>query len=217
MRSHLSRFTATVFLLAAISGCQEHSQLNEKEQMPKLQFPTDDRTIIEDVGIKSAYLGMPANELGPEWKSEGSDINPRNPSLKRYSYTNRVKGLNIGVSDGKIICINFCYGPEWKIMPFQGKTSSGIGSDSTVEEIIHTYGQPDSMNVIPWKGKEEVSLSYLIRGLFITLTDGQVRSISICEPEPDYDRDLYEDLGDVSKYRSIKPKHPRKDMPPRNI
>jgi hypothetical protein len=171
--------------------------------------PNNDAVVRPGFGLKVCYVGMPLTKLRGEWSNV--NLPGEDPELFKEYLTNRKSGLTI-THDSKKIKVIFIYFRSKDHKPFSGRIEGGVSASSAVEDVIHAMGQPDHMSITTGTqfsehpGAEEISLLYLEKGIDFAFVKGQLQHVAIFAPEPDYDREFWQDIGDTQAYRAIVPK-----------
>jgi hypothetical protein len=190
-------------------GCGETTTPQALPDLSKLE----DDVIVAGFGTKSVHLGMSVDELGPNWV-RGSELYPDLPT-QNHTFYNRKVCILFKERDGRIEGVRYFYDPNGTDAerPFAGRTQEGIEASSTIENVIKTYGQPETIMATIADGnygrpvdlmRDRVTLRYLLRGFLFDFRATKLSSIEVYPPDPDYDRELYQDAGPVALYRAIK-------------
>jgi hypothetical protein len=160
-------------------------------------------------GLADCHIGMLLSDLRGEWSNV--NLPGEDPELFKEYLTNRKAGLEI-THDGKKVKGVFIHFRSKEHKPFSGRIEGGISASSAVEDVIHAMGQPDQMSITTGTqfsehpGAEKISLLYLEKGIEFAFVKGQLQHVAIAAPEPDYDREFWQDIGDTQAYRAIVPK-----------
>lgn len=99
------------------------------------------------------------------------------------------KGVDVRVMNGKITSM-FFYFYSRSHVNFDGKTSAGIGRNSTIDDVIRSYGNPSKVgnSMVPssgaMPGAHEISLVYPSMGIEFTFWDRRLADVRIYEARP---------------------------------
>lgn len=191
----------TFLLVAILCGCRDGDQASKIGE---------ENVIIPGYGTKTVHRGMAIEDLGDGWierKWEGEPLYLEMDNLEQGIAANWHPG-----EEGMHGCAFIFSGQnlvESGMKPFQGKTDKGISAQSSIEDVIHTYGQPEIMNASSQlddqldQGGYELDLYYKKIGLNFFFKYGKLQQVSVSEPDLDFDPKYHDDLGDVSEYRAI--------------
>lgn len=77
--------------------------------------------------------------------------------------------------------INNDFGPK---SDFKGRTDTGIGGDSSIDDVIMKYGKPDEYlkGTGPYGNGQEISLSYVNKGISFTFLNNRLSDIRVFSP-----------------------------------
>ncbi|GAA4299299.1 hypothetical protein [Nibribacter koreensis] len=159
-----------IALVALIVGC-------------KVSKPTTSQigaTIIEGIGIQGIRVG---DKIDDVLKITGKPS--KNDDEYYYFYD---KGFEFTVSDNKVKTIFFYYLSK-KYQPFNGPTDKGIKKESTIEEVLERYGEPERTgksimsSYSDFAGQEDYNLNYYSKGITFTFYNKKLADIRIYKQE----------------------------------
>ncbi len=130
--------------------------------------------IVEGVGLTGCKIGD--DEAAFKRLFGGTSSNGQFVSL--------AKGVEAATVDGRIVSLIFHFSSS-SFGVFGGETLKGIGRTSSPEDVMGTYGKPESLKdgpgpmTSPTSWKQELSIRYWSRGLIFTFWDGQLADIRV--------------------------------------
>ena len=133
-------------------------------------------TIIEGSGIQGISVGDNINDV---LKVIGK---PSNFDEEYYSFYD--KGVDFAVEDNKVHTI-FLYYISKVHQPFNGQTETGINKESTIEEVIERYGEPERIgksilsSYSGFPGQEDYNLNYYSKGITFTFYNKKLADIRV--------------------------------------
>ncbi|NOY30739.1 MAG: hypothetical protein GXP28_11400 [Planctomycetes bacterium] len=191
----------TAFVLVLLLACASIVLLSCKQQ----QEPNFDlsmlkkNTIIPGVGVKGCIAGMRTKDLGERWTRVVG------------GFCESSRGIVAIEKNERVLHVLFVFdsNDDWGDfeVAFSGGTREGITSTSSIEDVILTYGQPTSISaVFRFERRERhVGLMYPEKGIDFRFLEDKLHRVYVYEATFDYDPQFFTDIGDVSKYRAIKP------------
>lgn len=188
--------------MAALLACAS-AVLASCTNQPKAQIvPSSDNVVIPGRGIKSCYVGMPISQLQGKWTSREQE----DPLLRDY-LQNAQAGIAAVKKNQELFTVHFLYvADEYPDIhtTYKGKTDKGISPTSTIESVIHAYGQPRQIAaVISENRNKNVTLYYDEAGIYFKFVNGILQGFGVQAPNDKYPASWSEDIGNTSEYRSI--------------
>jgi hypothetical protein len=142
--------------------------------------PRDSRTILPGLGLKDCRIGAPIQAA--------RDVFGK-PSSEEGGYLQFADmGVEASTKDGKIETLFFHFRSRTH-KAYPGKTDKGIGPESTIEEVINQYGDPDRIGQStvsefgPEPGAKEHYLPYGKLGLAFTFYDKRLANVRVSAKE----------------------------------
>lgn len=160
----------------------------------------DEQVITAGIGLSACPIGCDKHQfvsLFSESKNIGSYVHVGNhgieASVKRghiaavffYFNTNRTRESNTGAPtdllEKWITWNNSEFGAK---SDFNGRTNTGIGADSSINDVIKTYGKPEEYweGPGPYSKGQEIGLDYSSKGIFFTFIDNRLSDIRVFSP-----------------------------------
>lgn len=101
---------------------------------------------------------------------------------------NPERGIEVKYFKDRLILVGFIYRDE-RFTPFQGRTSSGLGKDTTINEVLSLHGKPahDSNYKMPKSGNRSRILYYDHLGIDYEFKNEKLQSVSVYPPNIDID------------------------------
>ncbi|MEO7106425.1 MAG: hypothetical protein ABIZ09_08640 [Rhodoferax sp.] len=130
--------------------------------------------IVESIGLKGCKIGD--DDAAFQRLFGGTSANGH--------LISEAKGVEAATTHGKIVSLIFHFSSS-SFGVFDGETLMGIGRQSSPEDVIRTYGKPESLQDGPgpltsatsWK--QELSIRYWSKGLTFTFWDGRLADIRV--------------------------------------
>jgi len=148
--------------------------------VPALPAKDDGHTILPGVGLKGCRIGAPLEDARKQFGEPSSD----GGSYIHFA----AQGVEACVEAGKIRTLFFHYRSRTH-KQFRGRTDKGIGKQSTIEEVMKQYGEPDRIgeSVVsefgPEPGAYEHYLPYARLGIAFTFSDRKLAHVRVFEKD----------------------------------
>lgn len=134
--------------------------------------------IIPGVGVSECMVGSDEAKFQQEFGG----------TKDGYYWIAKDRGVDARTSNGTIANM-FFYFYSLTHKPFNAETREGIGRDSTIDDVIRTYGRPDQIHesVVSqfgeMPGAREKSLNFDSTGIVFTFWDGRLADIRTFLPK----------------------------------
>lgn len=139
--------------------------------------------IVEGIGLKNCKIGDDEAAFQRLFGGAASNVTVRHIGSNGH-LTAVAEGVEAATIDGKIVSLIFHFTSS-SYGVFDGETLKGIGRKSSSEDVIRTYGKPESLNdgpgplISPTSWKQERSIKYWSKGLIFTFWDGNLADIRV--------------------------------------
>ncbi|PVY40932.1 hypothetical protein [Pontibacter virosus] len=137
-------------------------------------------TIVEGNGVQGINVG---DNISNVLKITGK---PSKTDEEYYNFYD--KGIEFTVAGNQVRTI-FLYYISNKYQPFNGQTDKGINKESTIEDVLKNYGEPDRIgqSIISsgsaFAGQEDYNMNYYSKGITFTFYNKKLADIRIYKPE----------------------------------